>query len=90
MRTVNAQKIRNNLGEVLDSLDKDGEPILLSKGRKIRAVLITPEEFKKRFLDKQFEEKKKKLLQKIKNFRADSVIKKDSIYVLRGLRGYEE
>ena len=90
MRTVNALKIRNHLGEVLDSLEKDGEPILLSKGRKIRAVLITPEEFKKRFLDKQIEEEKKKLLQRIKNFRADSVIKKDSINVLRGLRGYEE
>ncbi len=90
MRTVNALKIRNNLGEVLDSLEKDGEPILLSKGRKIRAVLITPEEFKKRFLDKQVEEEKKKLLQRIKDFRADSVIKKDSIDVLRGLRGYEE
>lgn len=90
MRTVNALKIRNHLGEVLDSLEKDGEPILLSKGRKIRAVLITPEEFKKRFLDKQVEEEKKKLLQRIKDFRADSVIKKDSIDVLRGLRGYEE
>jgi PHD/YefM family antitoxin component YafN of YafNO toxin-antitoxin module len=90
MRTVNALKIRNHLGEVLDSLEKDGEPILLSKGRKIRAVLITPEEFKKRFLDKQIEEEKKKLLQRIKNFRADSVIKRDSINVLRGLRGYEE
>lgn len=90
MRTVNALKIRNHLGEVLDSLEKDGEPILLSKGRKIRAVLITPEEFKKRFLDKQIEEEKKKLLQRIKDFRANSIIKKDSIDVLRGLRGYEE
>jgi PHD/YefM family antitoxin component YafN of YafNO toxin-antitoxin module len=90
MRTVNALKIRNHLGEVLDSLENDGEPILLSKGRKIRAVLITPGEFKKRFLDKQFEEEKKKLLQRIKDFRADPVIKKDSIDVLRALRGYEE
>ena len=90
MRTVNALKIRNHLGEVLDSLEKDGEPILLSKGRKIRAVLITTEEFKKRFLDKQIEEEKKKLLQRIKELRADSVIKKDSINVLRSLRGYEE
>ncbi len=90
MRTVNALKIRNNLGEVLDSLENDGEPILLSKGRKIRAVLITPGEFKKRFLDKQVEEEKKKLLQRIKDFRADSVIKKGSIDVLRALRGYEE
>lgn len=90
MRTVNALKIRNNLGEVLDSLEKSGEPILVSKGRKIRAVLITPKEFKKRFVDKQAEEEKKKLFQKIKDLRAKSVKKKDSIDVLRELRGYEE
>lgn len=90
MRTVNALKIRNNLGEILDSLEKNGEPILLSKERKIRAVLITPEDFKKRFLDKQAEENRKKLLQKIKDLRASPVIQKDSLDVLRGLRGYEE
>jgi PHD/YefM family antitoxin component YafN of YafNO toxin-antitoxin module len=90
MRTVNALKIRNHLGEVLDSLEKDGEPILLSKGRKIRAVLITPEQFKRRFIDKQAEEEREKLLKRIENLRADSVINKDSLNTLRSLRGYEE
>ena len=42
MKTVNALKIRNNLGEILDLLEKTKEPILVSKGREIRAVLITP------------------------------------------------
>ena len=36
METVNALKIRNNLGTVLDRLSESGEPILISKGRKIR------------------------------------------------------
>ena len=49
MKTVNALRIRNNLGEILDMLNKTGEPILVSKVREIRAVLITPEQFKKRF-----------------------------------------
>ena len=49
MKTVNALKIRNNLGEVLELLTKTGEPILISKGREVRAVLITPEQFEKRF-----------------------------------------
>ena len=90
MRTVNALKIRNNLGEVLDSLEQNGEPILLSKGRKIRAVLITPQDFKKRFLDKQVEAEKKRLLQRIKDLRASSVTKRNSVDLLRELRGYEE
>ena len=89
MKTVNALKIRNHLGEVLEELNKTGKPILVSKGRKIRAVLITPEEFQRRFLDYQVEEKKKRLLETIKGLGAKSCGTKDSVEVLRELRGYE-
>jgi len=61
MEEVNALKIRNNLGEILDRLSETGEPIFVSKGRKIRAVLVTPEQFEKRFLDRQVEEERKKI-----------------------------
>ncbi len=88
MRTVNALKIRNNLGEVLDLLNNTGEPILVSKGRKLRAVLITPEQFKRRFLDYQAEERKRQLLETIKGLRDDSLERKGSVEVLRELRGY--
>jgi antitoxin (DNA-binding transcriptional repressor) of toxin-antitoxin stability system len=47
MEEVNALKVRNNLGEILDRLNEKGEPILISKGREIRAVLVTPEQFKR-------------------------------------------
>jgi len=89
MKTVNALKVRNNLGEVLDELDRTGTPILVSKGRKIRAVLITPEQFKTRFLDYQAEAEKRRLLETIKGLRANSRTGEDSIDVLRELRGYE-
>jgi PHD/YefM family antitoxin component YafN of YafNO toxin-antitoxin module len=89
MKTVNALKIRNHLGEVLDDLNKTGKPILVSKGRKIRAVLITPEQFQRRFLDYQAEEKKKRLLETIKGLKAKSCGSKDSVELLRELRGYE-
>ncbi len=56
MKKVNALTIRNNLGSVLDDLEKNREPILISKGRVVRAVLITPDDFKRRFIDKQAEE----------------------------------
>ncbi len=61
MEEVNALKIRNNLGEILDRLNDRGEPIFISKGRKIRAVLVTPEQFEKRFIDWQAEEERKNL-----------------------------
>ena len=62
MQRVNALKIRNNLGEVLDQLSKTKKPILISKGRQIRAVLITPQQFKKIFLDYQTQERKDVIL----------------------------
>jgi len=88
MKTVNALKIRNNLGEILDALTETGEPVLVSKGRKIKAVLITPEQFKKRFLDYQAEERKRQLLGTIESLKANSIETKDSVEVIRELRGY--
>ena len=88
MKTVNALRIRNNLGEILDMLNKTGDPILVSKGREIRAVLITPDQFKKRFLDYQAEEQKRQLLKTIEELQADRLEKQDSVQVLRELRGY--
>lgn len=88
MKKVNALKIRNNLGEVLDLLTKTGEPILVSKGREIRAVLITPDQFKRRFLDYQAEEQKRQLLQTIGGLQAHSLEGQDSLDLLRELRGY--
>ncbi|MGV7223441.1 MAG: type II toxin-antitoxin system Phd/YefM family antitoxin [Nitrospinales bacterium] len=89
MEEVNALKIRNNLGAILDRLSETGEPIFVSKGRKIRAVLITPEQFEKRFLDQQVEEERKKFLKAVKGMRKGKKSKDSSLSVLRQLRGYE-
>ncbi|MBU2253174.1 MAG: type II toxin-antitoxin system Phd/YefM family antitoxin [Proteobacteria bacterium] len=89
MKNVNALKVRNQLGEILDGLDETGEPVLISKGRKVRAVLITPEQFERRFLDYQTEEKKQKLLETIESLRDRRIGEKGSVDVLRALRGYE-
>jgi len=88
MRVVNALKIRNNLGEVLDMLTETGEPIMVSKGKQIKAVLITPEQFKRRFLDYQAEERKRQLLETIESMKANSLEGKSSVEVLREFRGY--
>ena len=89
MKNVNALKVRNQLGEILDGLEETGEPVLISKGRKVRAVLITPEQFERRFLDMQAEEKKGLLLQTIKETRKKKLGRKNSLTVLRNLRGYK-
>jgi PHD/YefM family antitoxin component YafN of YafNO toxin-antitoxin module len=90
VKEVNALTLRNRLGEILDQLKKTGEPILVSKGRKARAVMITPEQFEQRFLVYQAEEKKRELLAKIKASRSARIGRKTSVEVLRELRGYEK
>jgi PHD/YefM family antitoxin component YafN of YafNO toxin-antitoxin module len=89
MEEVNALKMRNNLGEILDRLNATGEPILVSKGRKLRAVLVTPEDFEKRFLDYRVKEDKKRLLNTMYALRKKKKEPMDSIKLLRQLRGYD-
>ena len=89
MEEVNALKVRNNLGEILDRLNDKGEPIYISKGRKIRAVLVTPEQFEKRFLDWKIKGEKKQLLDSIMSLRKKKRENLNSTAILRQLRGYE-
>ncbi len=89
MEEVNALTVRNKLGEILDRLEKTGEPVKISKGRKLRAVLVTPDQFEKRFLDWQAEEKKQSLLKSIQALRKPRKGGEDSVASLRRLRGYE-
>jgi PHD/YefM family antitoxin component YafN of YafNO toxin-antitoxin module len=89
MEEINALKIRNNLGEVLDRLNVTKEPIFITKGRKIRAVLVTPDQFEKRFLDWKVKEEKKQIFESIKSLRGRTKEKKGSLEILRSLRGYE-
>ena len=88
MEEVNALQIRNNLGEILDRLNKKCEPIFISKGRKIMAVLVTPEQFEKRFLDWHTKEEKKRFLEVVKGLRKRKKESQSIITVLRQLRGY--
>ena len=90
MNTVNALKIRNRFGEVLDLLDREKKPILITKSKKIRAVLICYEDFQTRFLDKQAEEKKENFLKQVESHTAPSLVPEDSVDVLRKLRGYAD
>jgi prevent-host-death family protein len=87
MRNVNALEIRNHLGALLDDLEKTGEPVIVSKGRKPRAVLISVRDFQRRFVDRQTEERRKELIDRVLAARAERSGDVDSLTVLRALRG---
>jgi len=90
MKEVNALKIRNKLGEILDQLSATGEPILVTRGRKLCAVLVTPQDFEKRFLDYKVKEDKKRLLHQMHALRKKKKESTDSMEILRQMRGYNE
>jgi prevent-host-death family protein len=90
MEEVNALKLRNNLGEILDRLRDKGEPILVSKSRKIRAVLVTPEQFERRFLDWQAAEQQKRFQKNVALLKKKTKSRLNSLTVLRQLRGYDK
>ncbi len=87
MKTINALSLRNNLGKVLQELEETNEPVLVSKGRKVRAALVGIEDFQKRFIDKQAEEDKEKWLKKLFELRAPRTGGVSSLDTLRELRG---
>jgi PHD/YefM family antitoxin component YafN of YafNO toxin-antitoxin module len=88
VKTVNALNMRNNLGEILQELEETGEPVLVSKGRKIRGALISIEDFQTRFIDKQAEDQKQNWLKKLNDLRAPRSGNLTSLDALRELRGY--
>jgi prevent-host-death family protein len=65
MKKTNALKLRQNLGSVLAALKKDGSPILVEQRSKPAAVLITLEDFQKRFVDRDADQKRKAIIKKI-------------------------
>ena len=90
MKTVSALEVRTHLGKILENLEKTKVPVLVSKGRRVRAALITIEEFQRRFLDRQTEERKAELLRRIEEARKPSISEKTSVEILRELRGYPD
>ncbi len=90
MKEINALDLRNNLGAILDRLAESGEPVIIRKQKKIRAVLITPEQFEKRFLDWQADHEKERFLKTVGQLRKKRRGSVGSLETLRNLRGYED
>lgn len=88
MKSVNALTLRNNLGKVLQELEQTQEPVLVTKGGKVKAALVTIQDFQKRFVDQQAQEEKRAWLAKQNSLRAPRIGTSTSLEALRALRGY--
>jgi len=50
MKIINAVELRQSLGKVVARLEKGGEPILLARGKRVVAALISLSDFEERFV----------------------------------------
>jgi PHD/YefM family antitoxin component YafN of YafNO toxin-antitoxin module len=81
---VTALEIRNAFGKVLKKLQCSNEPIIIEKGRKPVAVLISMQMFEQRFIDKLEAEKRHRIVQLFRDNAVEPA--EDPIKVLRELR----
>jgi prevent-host-death family protein len=62
MKSVNALKLRQQLGSVLRALEASGQPILIERNSKPAAVMISLEDYQKRFVDREADLKRKEMV----------------------------
>ena len=89
MNAVSALDVRNNLGRILDDLDRTGNPVVINKGRTARAVLISLDDFERRFIEYQAQERRRELIERVRKMRTPASDGVDTVEVLRRLRGYD-
>jgi prevent-host-death family protein len=87
MEKVNALQLRQSLGRVLQRLRKTGGPILLEKNRVPAAVIITLEEYRKRFVDTEADRLRKEMVDRIKAAGLTTPKGVSTLDLLRELRG---
>ena len=88
MKKVNAVELRQSLGKVVKKLEAGGEPILLVRGKRIVAALISLKDFEERFVAKAASEARRRILEEMDEMARPSSIEADSSRLLRELRDH--
>lgn len=86
MRKINALELRQSLAKIISLLEKGGEPILLERGRRPAAVLISLNDFKERFIDKDADARRIALRDEVLSLGRKSADSTSSESILREMR----
>ena len=86
MFKTNALQLRQSLGSILKKLQSTKQPILIERNSKPAAVLITLEDYQKRFVDREADEMRRQLVRRIRELRTTLPEKTKSIDLIRELR----
>jgi prevent-host-death family protein len=84
MKRTNALDLRQSLGKILRGIQKDGEPVMVEQRSKPAAVLISLEDYRKRFVDVDADEQRRAVVARIKAVELKA--KKGTLELLRGER----
>jgi PHD/YefM family antitoxin component YafN of YafNO toxin-antitoxin module len=88
VKTVNALAVRRSLGAVLDALERDKTPILVTRDQKAVAALVPLSIFKQRFVDYLAEDALQQALDELRELQSVSAAP-DSVVDLQKLRAGE-
>lgn len=86
MKSVNALELRQSLGKVLRSLERDGSPIVVERARRPSAVLISIKDYNERFVDRAADEERRAIVRRIEQFHLRTPRGRTSLDILRALR----
>jgi prevent-host-death family protein len=86
MKTVTTLELRQSLGRLLRALEKGGEPILIERRRKPAAVLISLEDYRRRFAGRDAGEERRAIVARIRELRFSAPSRGTTVDLLRGLR----
>lgn len=92
MKKVNALELRQSLGKVIAQLEESGEPILVEKGRRPVAVLISLKDFRERFSELDAAEDRDELIRRMEELAASAPVvdRTPVVEMIRRMRGYED
>jgi prevent-host-death family protein len=86
MKHVSALEMRQSVGKVLRQLEKGGEPIIIERRGRPAAVLISLDDYEKRFADRDADDKRKEIVRRILALRIKASSGKTTLDMLRDLR----
>ncbi len=86
MKTVNALELRQSLGKVLDRLERGDGPIVVHRRRRPAAALVSLKDYRERFVDREADEARRRIVGKIKRLRFRSPEEGTTLDLLRSLR----
>lgn len=86
MKKINALELRQSLGKIISLLEKGGDPILVERGRKPAAVLISLGDYRARFIDKDADDKRIEIRDSILSMATESSEKESAEDLVREVR----